>query len=42
VKFEEITVDIFSGEQKSPEILKINPAGSVPFITVNGEVYTES
>jgi len=33
---------VFSGAHKSPEMLKINPEGLIPFITVNGKSYNES
>lgn len=33
---------MFKEENKSPEILKLNPEGKVPFVVINGEVYTES
>jgi len=42
VRFEENIINPFNGELKSPEILKLNPAGSIPFITVNGVPYLES
>jgi glutathione S-transferase len=37
VRFDVATVDIRKGEQKSPEYLKLNPAGKVPTLT-DGEV----
>ena len=36
------TVDITKGEQKSPEYLKINPAGKVPAVSDHGEIITEN
>jgi len=33
---------VFARAHKSPEMLKINPDGLVPFITVNGKSYNES
>ena len=42
VRFTEKIINPFNGELKSPEILKLNPAGSIPFITVNGEPFLES
>src|SRR5215469_18423846 len=42
VDFEAITVDLLAGEHRSPEFLKINPAGKLP-VLVDGEmVLTES
>lgn len=35
--YEEITVDVISGEHKKPEFLAINPFGSIP-VLVDGEV----
>ena len=35
-------LDMFKGEHKSPEIIALNPAGTVPFIIENGEVMVES
>ena len=35
-------LDVMTGEHKSPEMLKINPAGTIPFITVNNEPFLES
>ena len=42
IKHEEKIVDIAKGENKTIEILKLNPAGTVPFMTINGKPYTES
>ena len=42
VVHEEQFLDVFKGEHKSPEILAINPAGTLPFITVNGNAFSES
>ena len=35
-------VNIFSGEQKSPEYLKIHPHGKVPALVANGRTITEN
>lgn len=29
-------VDIMAGEHKSPEMLALNPAGQLPFLTIDG------
>ena len=29
-------LDIFKGENRTPEMMKLNPSGQVPFIAVNG------
>ena len=42
IEHEEQSLDIFKGEHKSPEMLAINPAGQVPFITLDGKTYNES
>ena len=42
VKYSDHHLDLFKGEHKQPDILKINPAGQVPFVVINGEVCTES
>ena len=34
---EEKIIDFFNGEHKSPEFLKICPAGQVPALTYNGK-----
>jgi|TARA_B110000305_G_C19104955_1_gene477000 glutathione S-transferase len=33
---------MFKGENKSPEILKLNPDGKVPFVIINNDIYKES
>ena len=35
-------MDLFKGENKSPEILQLNPDGKVPFVVINNDVYKES
>ncbi len=40
--FQVETIDITKGEQKSPEYLKINPAGKVPAVSDHGEIITEN
>ena len=42
IEHSEVIVDLNKGENKSPEILKLNPAGTVPFMIVKGKVFTES
>ena len=42
VPHEEHHVDLSKNEQKSEEILALNPAGQVPFVTVGGKPYAES
>ena len=41
VPFEPRRLDLASGEQGSPEYLKVNPAGRVPALIVDGRVVTE-
>ena len=42
IPHEEVSLDFFKGEHKAPEILKLNPLGTVPFITVGGKAKLES
>lgn len=42
IKYNEIAIDLFSGDQKTPEYLKLNPNAVVPTIIHDGEVLTES
>lgn len=42
VPFEAKLVDIDAGAQRSPEYLRVNPAGRVPALVVDGATYTES
>ena len=42
VECEKIHLDLIGGEQKKPEYLAINPAGTLPFITVDGKCMVES
>jgi glutathione S-transferase len=42
VPHEDHILDLMKGEHKTEDMLKINPAGSVPFITVDGEPLYES
>jgi glutathione S-transferase len=39
--FEPKRIDLASGEQTSPDYLKINPMGRVPAMVIDGEVVTE-
>jgi len=41
-KFEDINLDIAKSEQKSKEILEINPKGTIPFLIFNDKVLVES
>ena len=42
VAHEDKHLDLLKGENKTPEILALNPAGTVPFITVDGQPMVES
>ena len=42
VPFEARLVDFADGAQKSPEYLKLNPAGRVPTLVIDGVPYGES
>jgi glutathione S-transferase len=42
VPFETVTVDMLAGEHRSPEFLKINPAGKLPALVDDDCVLTES
>jgi glutathione S-transferase len=42
VPFEAVTVNLLKGENRSPEFLKINPAGKLPALVDDGFVLTES
>lgn len=42
VPFEERPVNIFRGEQRSPELLAVNPKGKVPALLVDGTLLTEN
>lgn len=42
VQFESKHLDIFKGENRTPEMLAINPAGSLPFLLVDNEPLYES
>jgi glutathione S-transferase len=42
VDFESITINLSAGEHRSPEFLKINPAGRVPVLVDDDLVLTES
>ena len=42
VDFEPIRVNLIAGEHRSPEFLKINPAGKVPVLVDGDRVLTES
>jgi glutathione S-transferase len=42
VEFEDRAVDIFNGEQKTPQYLAVNPKGKVPALHVDGRLHTEN
>lgn len=42
VPFEDRAINIFSGEQKSPAYLSLNPKGKVPALQLDGVVHTEN
>ncbi|NJK76343.1 MAG: glutathione S-transferase family protein [Oscillatoriales cyanobacterium RU_3_3] len=42
VDFESVTVNLAAGEHRSPEFLKINPAGKLPVLVDGGFALTES
>lgn len=42
VRYEERVLDTFAGEHKTPEIMALNPSGTIPFITIDGKPYLES
>ena len=42
VPYENHVADILKGENRTPEMLALNPVGSLPFITVDGEPLYES
>lgn len=42
IEYSDRHLDLQKGETRTPEILKLNPAGTVPFITVDGQPMTET
>ena len=42
IEYEPKKVDMMKGEHKSPEILALNPVGTLPFLTVDGMPMFES
>jgi glutathione S-transferase len=42
VPFEDRAINIFSGEQKSPQYLSLNPKGKVPALQIDGVVHKEN
>lgn len=42
IPFEEVKLDLFSGDQLKPDYLKINPNGVVPALMHNGETIVDS
>lgn len=37
-----VSVDLLSNENYDPEILKLNPSGSIPFVVIEDETFVES
>ncbi|MEM9314966.1 MAG: glutathione S-transferase family protein [Pseudomonadota bacterium] len=42
VSYEDVVINIFKGEQKSPDYLKVHPDGKVPALAYDGQVITEN
>ena len=42
LNYSKVRVDTFKGEHMKPEMLLMNPDGTVPFIYMNGAVHKES
>jgi glutathione S-transferase len=42
IPYESHCVNPLKGENKTPEILALQPSGAIPFITVDGQTYNES
>ena len=42
IKHEDHELNMLAGEGKSPKVLALNPAGTLPFITFNGHVMVET
>ncbi|MCR8924093.1 glutathione S-transferase family protein [Dasania sp. GY-MA-18] len=42
LEYDDCVIDIFSGAQKSPEYLKVNPRAKVPALLVNEDLLTEN
>src|SRR5579872_750539 len=42
VDFEPVTVNLMKGEHRSPDFLKLNPAGKLPVLVDGDQVLTES
>jgi hypothetical protein len=42
VEFRTERLDLAAGDQRSPAYLRVNPAGRVPTLVIDGETYTES
>jgi glutathione S-transferase len=42
VEFRTERLDLAAGDQRSPAYLRVNPAGRVPALVIDGETYTES
>lgn len=40
--FENRAINLFKGEQKTPEYIKLNPKGKVPALIVDGQLLTEN
>lgn len=42
IEYKDVHLNPSKGDTRKPEILAINPAGTIPFITVNGKFLNES
>jgi glutathione S-transferase len=42
IEHDEQLIDVTKGQGKTPEMLKLNPLGTVPFVVVKGKTYTDS
>jgi len=42
IEHEDQVLEFLKGEHKTPEMLALNPAGKIPFITLDGKTYNES
>ena len=42
IDHQQVDLDFFKGEHKAPEIIALNPLGTLPFITIGGKPVLES